>query len=276
LLESLSEIWRAVTAHLVRIMKMIHEMRQQRAWEAHRNTSPLPIILGAVIAFGIGLLGVSGMVRAPNLFPAKTQMVPVVPLDAAKPATVTIDTSSRGVGRAEAAPLLKTCVPFSKLGFERDVGASDIYRVLQSASGMSRVAALAGIKQKAIDDAQFAAIWAEVADCVYRQNGWMLCDPDNRAFAAEAANAFVRQLAIAVKAEKFVDGGEPRPLGRGGDQRAHALQNAEAIKGRVLAGVHVQVADGRLTASDFGMFAAPELAQVVRDTKVTRDACAAR
>jgi hypothetical protein len=257
-------------------MKMIHEMRQQRAWEAHRNTSPLPIILGAVIAFGIGLLGVSGMVRAPNLFPAKTQMVPVVPRDAARPAPVSIDTSARRAGRAEAAPLLKVCVPLPKLGFERDAGAGEIYRVLQSASSMSRVAALAGIKQKAIDDAQFAAIWAEVADCVYRQNGWMLCDPDNRAFAAEAANAFIRQLATATKAEKFVDSREPRPFGLSGDQRAYALQNAGAVKGRVLAGVHAQVADGRLTASDFGMFAAPELAQIARDTKVTRDACAGR
>ena len=60
---------------------------------------------------------------------------------------------------------------------------------------MSRVAAAAGIKQKAIDDVEFTAIWADVADCVYRQNGWVLCDPDNRALAVEAANTFMRQLA---------------------------------------------------------------------------------
>lgn len=67
-------------------MKMIHEMRQQQAWEAQKRSGPLPIIVGAVIAFGIGLLGISGVVRAPNLFPPKTQMVPVTPLDAQKPA----------------------------------------------------------------------------------------------------------------------------------------------------------------------------------------------
>lgn len=63
-------------------MKMIHEMRQRPTWQAHRRANPLPIILGAVLAFGIGLLGVSGIVRAPALFPPKTQTVPVMPRDA--------------------------------------------------------------------------------------------------------------------------------------------------------------------------------------------------
>ncbi len=80
-------------------MKTIHEMRQQRAFEAHRKASPLPIILGAVIAFGIGLLGVSGAIRAPNLFPQKTQMVPVVPRDAMKPTAAPVETSSNRIVR---------------------------------------------------------------------------------------------------------------------------------------------------------------------------------
>ena len=104
-------------------MKMIHELRQQQAWEAHKNASPLPIILGAVIAFGIGLLGVSGIVRVPTLLQAKTQMVPVVQREAA-PAIVTIDTASRKAGRAETAPLLKTCIPMQKLGIGSDAGRS--------------------------------------------------------------------------------------------------------------------------------------------------------
>jgi hypothetical protein len=54
------------------------------------------------------------------------------------------------------------------------------------------------------------------------------------------------------------------------------LRNAEAIKGRVLAGLRLQVAEGRLTASDFGMFAPSEITQAMRETRVTRDACAAR
>ena len=52
--------------------------------------------------------------------------------------------------------------------------------------------------------------------------------------------------------------------------------NANAAKARVLSGLRSYAAEGRLTASDFGMFAAPEISQVLRETKVTRDACAAR
>jgi len=37
-----------------------------------------------------------------------------------------------------------------------------------------------------------------------------------------------------------------------------------------------QVAEGRLIASDFGMFAPAEVLQVARETKVMRDGCAKR
>ena len=46
-------------------MKIVHEMRERRAFEPPKSTSPLPVILGAVIAFGIGLLGVSGIIKMP-------------------------------------------------------------------------------------------------------------------------------------------------------------------------------------------------------------------
>jgi hypothetical protein len=39
-------------------------------------------------------------------------------------------------------------------------------------------------------------------------------------------------------------------------------------------GLKHQVSEGRLIASDFGMFAPAEVLQVVRDTKVMRDGCA--
>jgi hypothetical protein len=258
-------------------MKMIHEMRERQAWQQQKSTSPLPIVLGAVIAFGIGLLGVTGVVRAPNLFQAKTQTVPVAPRDA-KAAEIVIDTGGRRIGRAETAPLLKMCVPFSRLGFEHvdRVPPGDLYRILQTASGFSRIASAAGIKQHAVDDAQFAAVWAEVADCIYRQNGWMLCDPDNRALAVEAASTLIRQLSTAAKIEKQADPREKRPFALDRQDRSYALRNAEAIKGRVLAGLRLQVAEGRLTASDFGMFAPSEITQAMRETRVTRDACAAR
>jgi hypothetical protein len=249
-------------------MKMIHEIRRQRAWEAHKNPSPLPIILGAVIAFGIGLLGVSGVVRVPTVLQAKAHKA----ADTAR----NPDVGAIRLGSADAAPLLKVCVPFAKTGDGQDGGRGEAYRALQSASSMSRVAALAGIKHKEIDDTQFAAIWGEIADCVYRQSGWMLCDPDNRALAVEAAGTFIRQLATADKAEKFVEGRNIGQHGPNGEPRAYALQNAAAVKGRVLSGVRSQVAEGRLTVSDFGMLVPSEITQIIRETKVSRNACDAR
>ena len=43
----------------------------------------------------------------------------------------------------------------------------------------------------------FSSMWGEVADCVFRQNGYVLCEPDNRALAVEAVSAFVKQSAFA-------------------------------------------------------------------------------
>jgi hypothetical protein len=260
-------------------MKTIHEMRRYQLWQAHRNDSPLPIILGAVIAFGNGILGISGLVRAPDLFPRKIQTVAATPVDNAKLATVVADASIGRIGHAEAAPLLKVCVPFAKLGLTRDASPAEVYRVLQSGNGTSRIAARAGLKQTALDEAQFAAIWAQVADCVYRQEGFVFCDPDNRAFAVEATNAFMRQPAIAHGTGTRHHPG-PMPVSANADQRGDAAQNGEiqnvaAVKARVFSGLRMQVADGRLNVSDFGLFAPHTLVQIVRDTKVARDACSA-
>jgi hypothetical protein len=262
-------------------MKMIQEMRERQAWRQDKSTSPLPIVIGAVIAFGIGLLGVSGVVRAPALFQKKTQMVPVAPRGV--PAEVSIDTGARRLGRAEAAPLLTICMPMHKPGFGKDqpIEAGDLYRVLQTGSAFSRIASAAGIRHNAVDDAGFAALWAEVADCIYRQNGWMICDPDNRALAVEAASTLVRQASAAAKSVKTRDTSElDRTMAtiqrRHAPSRDYLLQNANAAKARVLAGLRNYVSDGRLTASDFGLFAPSEIAQVLRETRATRDACAAR
>jgi hypothetical protein len=135
---------------------------------------------------------------------------------------------------------------------------------------------MAGIKQNAVDEAQFAAVWGEVADCIYRQNGWMLCDPDNRALAAEAATTLIRQLSTATKADKQADPREKKPFAMNGQERAYALRNADAIKARVLASLRTHASERRLIASDFGLFTPAEITQILRETKVTRDACAAR
>jgi hypothetical protein len=264
-------------------MKMIHEMRERRVFEQQKSSSPLPIIIGAVIAFGIGMLGVSGIVRAPALFQSKTQTVQVTPRDATP--EVSVDTSGRRIGRAETAPLLKTCMSLQKFGiggFGKDmpIEAGDLYRILQTGSTAMSIASMAGAKPDAMGTAGFATMWADVADCIYRQNGWMICDPDNRALAVEAAITLVRQASAAVKSAKTPDSDFAKTVatiqGKNAPQREYMVQSANAAKARVLSGLRTYVADGRLTSSDFGLFAPSEITQVIRDTKVTRDACATR
>ena len=64
-------------------------------------------------------------------------------------------------------------------------------QILRAGAMQSRVTALLGKKQPGTS-AWLANAWGQVADCVYRQNSWNLCDPDNRALAVDAASAFVR------------------------------------------------------------------------------------
>jgi len=252
-------------------MKAIEQIRLQQALQAQKRAGPLPIILGAVIALGIGLLGASGTIRAPTLSQARMQ---IAAGGVRPPATVAIDASMDRIGNAENAILLRTCVPFARFGLGDAIEHRRLYRSLQTASGLPAVSAITGKRPKPIDDALSAAIWAEAADCIYRQNSWMLCDPDNRALAVETASTFFRRLSAAEKTEQFVDGRTRRP-GIGADPRSHALQHASASKDRVLSGIRAQVAEGRITETDFGLFAPFEITQIARETRVARDVCAA-
>jgi hypothetical protein len=105
-------------------MKAIHEMRVQQTWQQQQSAGPLPIILGAVIALGIGLLGMSGVIRTPTLLQAKTQLTAVAPCDAQPAATITIDATMRRLGMAMSAPLPKACLPDTRLGLGNAVDSS--------------------------------------------------------------------------------------------------------------------------------------------------------
>ena len=257
-------------------MKIIDEMRERQAFEQPKKSSPLLIILGVVIAFGIGVIGVSGVVKAPSLMLSKKAESAVAPSGATKSETPARDSAPR-YGKAETAPLLRTCFPFDKLGVAKTeiMTTAELYRIMKTASQMTRFAAMTGMEKKKTSAAvEFASLWGNVADCVYRQNGWVLCDPDNRALAVESAMTFVRQFQTAETeqaAEKSDNTGARRK-----QDRTYAMQNAASIKGRVLSSLRYRVSEGRLTASDFGMFAPTEIAQIVHDTKVTGDSCASR
>lgn len=262
-------------------MKIIEEMRERKAFEQSKRSGPLSIVLGVVIAFGVGLLGVAGLIKAPSFMQAERQAFAA----ATKPADDTINSASgnfagaggRRIGRAETAPLLKSCVPFAKFGIDKidQVSPAELYRLLQSTSRVSRFAAMAKVSQKGFESDRFATVWAEVADCVYKQNGWVFCDQDNRALAVEAATTFLRQLDVTEK-ERTETSENTRANPRRRENVSYAIQNANAIKDRMLSSLRYRVAEGRLVASDFGMFAPPEISQIMRDTKVTGSGCANR
>ncbi len=257
-------------------MKSAREMRSRRLYEPPHQPNPLPIILGAVIAFGIGLLGVSGIVKPPFLEQAHQRTMALAIPVGASTGSASPDMADRRKGRADAAPLLKVCLPLHRLASagKGQMETRELYRSLQSASSMSRVAAQAGLRQKAFDDAEFAAIWADIADCIYRQNGWVLCDADNRALAAEAANTYIRQLTGAQNNNpaRGLHAGE-RHMNL---NRDYVLQNAISLKTRMMAGLRQQVAEGRLIAADFGMFAPAEVLQAVAETAVVQYGCMPR
>src|SRR5689334_21588982 len=77
-----------------------------------------------------------------------------------------------------------------------------LYGILQTTNQMMSIAAMSGAPDTAAGAKAFSMMWAEVADCVFRQNGYVLCEPDNRALAVEAVNAFVKQSAMAAAPER--------------------------------------------------------------------------
>ena len=257
-------------------MKLIRELRHRHTWEQPKSSNPLPIIFGALLAFGLGLLGISGVIKAPQFVLIRPKVVDTATAatsDASARAKI-IHTGTRG--RAENAQLLSLCMPLHRLGMDhsppRDAG--ELYRMLSTATGMMRVMTLGGLKSQSNETMEAAVLWADVADCIYKQNGWRLCDADNRALAAEVANFFVRQLSAASRAGKWQE-----PLASATERGAnldYRLRTAEATRSRVMSSLRQHVADGRMTASDFGMFAPAEVLQAVRETKVMRNSCEER
>jgi hypothetical protein len=246
---------------------IIDQIRQQQAWQQAKKPAPWPLVLGVVVAFVIGGIGVHvwrSTSATPSSAPGTAQV---------QPAAANAPSFAAGlrVGRAETAPLLRTCVPLHKLGLESTkVEPADIYRLLQVGTQMSRVVAATGLRQDAIDGSDVAALWADVADCVYRQNGWALCDPDNRALAIEAAGALSRQVSIAPVVKREWKGSNVSE----NHERKYQVQNAQAVKQRVLAALRHRVEEGRLIPADFGLFTHEDVRKVLSSTKPRQNACA--
>jgi hypothetical protein len=270
---------------------IIDQIREQQAWEQPKKSSSAGFIVGTIAAFGAGIvlvmmwgalptLSISGLTAATRQAAAPT---------AAKQPEITISAKGR-IGNASESKLLRTCLPadFRDMG-DANMQPKDIYRILQTAGHASRVAAMiqstgiAKMKKGAMGEAAFAPLWAEVADCVYRQNGYVLCEPDNRALAVEAASTLSRFVEAALAAPPAAKGPNDVPTfaqaraeveGRRATQQQTQVQSARVIKDRMLETLKMRAQEGRFIASDFGSSAPAEVMQVVKNAKPTSDACA--
>jgi hypothetical protein len=244
---------------------LIQEIRAEqlrRQGEQPPKSRRWSFVAGAVAAFFAGGLLVTAWGVVPVLLGKGSGAMH----DARPPAASAV----RRMGRAEAAPLLPQCAPrdMVPLGPGTMVEAADLYAVLKSG----------GAPPPGASATALAALWGELADCVYRQNSWTLCQPDNRALAVETLNGFVRQLRIAAgqRADGEAGGRKARVLQRPprGGALVHDVPSLRAIEDRVLAGLRHRVQEGRIVAADFGFAAAPAVKAVLGEVRPARDACA--
>ena len=246
-------------------MSKIQELRARGIQAQTGSSSWLPMIAGGIAAFAAGML----LVMAAGWLPSFN----LANLTGKKPATQAAAVSSSNsaptfegdrIGRASTAPLLKQCTPFAELGMDPDMKAqpADIYRLLKLGTRAASIAKVVGANPQDFDQTVFVDAWGVVADCVYKQNGWALCDPDNRALAVEATATFVRGLDTAIK--KRDRAAEPGPISDVFSVRGRTPAPAElrSIKDRVLAGLRNRVENGYLISADFGMFTPSEISNV--------------
>lgn len=264
----------------------LDEIRERQALEAAKKTSPVPIVIAAIAAFAIGGLGAFGWINFPKLSQSANAIASgnfsaITARTDQKPAAVSIATSGARLGQAENANILLSCVPRHKLGlnsgFGQKIESKDIYRILQAVSQVTQVAALAGAPQGVASGTVFASLWADVADCAMSQNGWTLCDPDNRALAVEAVTTLVRQVnsaAAAPKQPSEYDRVVAKLQGKGRTSPEYELSAARSTRDRVLDNLRTRVQEGRIIAGDFGYFPPAEVTRVLNETKATRNACA--
>lgn len=268
---------------------IIDQIREQQAWEQPKKSSTTGFIVGTIAAFGIGgllvvawgglpALSIKGLgAGQPKTMAIVTHLTPSAPAPAAaRQADVSIPTRGR-LGDASASNLLRTCLPnrFAAGGMQK----KDIYNLLQTANQMMSIASIAGAHQNIAGSGGskgFAILWGDVADCVFRQNGYALCDPDNRALAVEAVTAFIRQSAIAAAPEQDSEFNKVMATLQGPRRQAleHAMYRTRATRERVLETLKMRAQEGRFIASDFGFLAPGEVTAAVRSAKPTADACA--
>jgi hypothetical protein len=230
-------------------MALIQEMRgRQTAPPPHQvRSGMLSTVIMAVVAFAIGGLAVTGW----KMLPPKT--VALMTTDASRAAAPVFE--GVRLGRSHTAPVLKACMPADL----EDMPPQLYLKTLELGDTQSRVRKMLGAKDPAPrGDESPGARWGEMADCVFRQNSWALCDIDNRALAVQTAIALARHAA--------------------NDPDASAVEKAERarlgpVRDRIFETLRARLRNGELIAADFGSFMTPELKRVILATPSERNAC---
>lgn len=265
---------------------IIDQIREQQAWEAPKKSSTAGLVVGVIAAFAVGgllvvawgglpALSIKGLgAGQPKTMATVTHLTPSAPAAAAAPAKeVSIPTGGR-IGNASESNLLKTCLPGNMAvpGMDK----KGIYNLLQTTSQMMSMGAIMGAQDTSVGAKGFSMMWASVADCVFRQNGYALCDPDNRALAVEAVSTFIRQTQLAAAPEKDSEFTRVMATVQGPRRQSleHAMYRVRSTRDRVLETLKVRAQEGRFIAADFGFFTPGEVMAAVRAGKPTVDACA--
>jgi hypothetical protein len=238
-------------------MTPIREFSTRRIQQPSQRRSLTPAVAGAVAAFAVGALDVLCW----HYLPAPRQWTLIPAIDSSSTAP---DFSGDRVGRATTAPFLKVCLTKDVLDIRHDVNIEPgtLLQILEASSSQSRLTKVLGApKQHAV--LELAQMWGQVADCIYRQNSWQLCDIDNRALAVDAGNAFLRQ------ADRIISQPETTYAAEPGEIPALALTTD-----RVLDALRTRVRTGVLISSDFGPFVPSAIRHLLGETKSVQNDCA--
>ncbi|HZL32261.1 MAG TPA: hypothetical protein VFC54_14545 [Pseudolabrys sp.] len=176
-----------------------------------------------------------------------------------------LDFSGTRIGRSATAPVLKLCLTKQTMGIRADADLSpDMLLIDLKASIHGRITrSLDAPREHWV--IELAQMWGEVADCVYHQNAFRLCDIDNRTLAVESGSIFVGQADKIIAQPSTTYGAAPGNI--------HGLQ---ATRDRVLDLMRNRVQNGVLIAGDFPFGFAPEAVRaMLNGTETLRNECAA-
>jgi hypothetical protein len=247
-------------------MSIVREMRERQTMTAAPERSGLggTLLIGCA-AFAIGAIAIVGWKMWPGLKTTQTAAaVAGQPSPTSNAPGVALPTfSGKRLGEAEHAPLLRICIKKELAG---DMDPQGFYKMITLASTFSNLGSIINPKEFK-NGGEIAVFWNMIAECVYQQNSWSLCDPDNRQLAVTSASGSIREGArLAGMLSKHAEG------------KSSAGQKILALNTRareqVLNSLRTRVRNGYLIAADFGFLPPPEIKAILAQTKTVANGCA--